>query len=186
MAVPDRERAEAILRSFQLPDGVVRHVRGVERVAASAARLVAAAGIPLDEQLVSSAALLHDIDKVETRGKATHGVVGAARMVSLGHEELAVPIASHPVTALMDEELFPRGWESVIVSVADRHVTQEFLTTDERIDDLQRRYPEHRDDLEQARPRAKALEAELAELADMTVDDLVGQLRAAWAAGADE
>jgi putative nucleotidyltransferase with HDIG domain len=186
MAVPDRERAEAILRSFQLPDGVVRHAHGVERVASAAAHLVAAAGVPLDAQLVSAAALLHDVDKVETRGRGTHGVVGAARMVSLGYQELAVPIASHPVTALLDEELFPRGWESVILSVADRHVSQAFLTTDERIDDLQLRYPQYRDSLEQARPRAHALEAELAELAGITVADLVERLRDAWQATVDE
>lgn len=96
-----------------------------------------------------------------------------------------MPIASHPVTALMDEERFPRGWESVIVSVADRHVTQEFVTTDQRFDDLEARYPQYREDLEQARPRAHALEEELAELADLTVEDLVARLRAAWQEGAE-
>jgi hypothetical protein len=105
-------------------------------------------------------------------------------MVELGYEELAVPIASHPVTALMDEELFPRGWPSVILSVADRHVTQEFVTTDERIDDLVERHPEYREELEAARPRALALESELAEVAGLTVDELVERLRTAW--GADE
>lgn len=96
-----------------------------------------------------------------------------------------MPIASHPVTALMDEERFPRGWESVIVSVADRHVTQEFVTTDQRFDDLEARYPQYRDDLEQARPRAHALEAELAELAGLSVEELVARLRAAWQEGAE-
>lgn len=105
-------------------------------------------------------------------------------MIDLGHEELAMPIASHPVTALLDEERFPRGWPSVVLSVADRHVAQEFLTTDERFDDLARRHPEHRADLEQARPRAHALEAELAEVAGLSVEDLVARLRSAWEAGA--
>jgi len=133
--------------------------------------------------MVEVAALLHDIDKPETRGSLTHGVVAAARMVELGWEELAIPIASHPVTALLDEERYPRGWPSVLLSVADRHVAQEFLTTDERIDDMALRHPDHREGLEQSRRHAHALEAELAEVLGLEVDDLVGRLRAAWEAG---
>jgi hypothetical protein len=105
-------------------------------------------------------------------------------MIELGLEELAIPIASHPVTALLDEQRFPRGWPSVILSVADRHVAQEFVSTDERIDDLALRHPEYRADLERARPRAHALEAELAEVAGLTVESLVARLRGAWEAGA--
>ncbi len=104
-------------------------------------------------------------------------------MVDAGHEELAVPIASHPVTALLDEERYPRGWPSVALSVADRHVAQEFLTTDERIDDMALRHPEYREQLELARRAAHALEAELAEVAGLPVDGLVARLRAAWEAG---
>jgi putative nucleotidyltransferase with HDIG domain len=183
MAVPSVERAEEVLASYALPDGIIRHSRGVARVAAEAARLVDAAGVPIDVDLVEVAALLHDVDKPETRGSLAHGVVAAARMVELGWEELAVPIASHPVTALLDEERYPRGWPSVVVSVADRHVAQEFLTTDERIDDMALRHPDYRDDLEVARRHAHALEAELAEVVGLEVEDLVERLRAAWASG---
>lgn len=124
------------------------------------------------------------MDKPETRGSLTHGVTAAARMVELGWEELAMPIASHPVTALLDEERYPRGWPSVVLSVADRHVAQEFLTTDERIDDMAMRHPDYRDELELSRRQAHALEAELAEVLDLGVEELVARLRAAWEAGA--
>ncbi|HEY7333062.1 MAG TPA: hypothetical protein VH859_08920 [Candidatus Limnocylindria bacterium] len=87
------------------------------------------------------------------------------------------------MTALLDEERYPRGWPSVVVSVADRHVAQEFLTTDERIDDMALRHPDYRDDLEVARRHAHALEAELAEVVGLEVEDLVERLRAAWAGG---
>ncbi len=104
-------------------------------------------------------------------------------MVEAGHEELAIPIASHPVTALFDEERYPRGWASVAVSVADRHVAQEFVTLDERIDDMALRHPEYREQLQLARRPAHALEAELAEVAGLPADELVALLRAAWTAG---
>lgn len=184
MAIPTRERAEELLDSYALPEGIVNHSRGVARVAAEAARLVAAAGVPVDVQLVEVAALLHDVDKLETRRSGgTHGVVGAAWMVEAGHEELAIPIASHPVTALFDEDRYPRGWPSVALAVADRHVAQEFLSIDQRIDEMAARHPEYRAQLDLARRPAHALEAELAEVADLAVDDLVDRLRAAWASG---
>ncbi|MEO7295965.1 MAG: hypothetical protein ABIZ57_07460 [Candidatus Limnocylindria bacterium] len=63
-------------------------------------------------------------------------------------------------------------------------MAQEFLTLDERLDDMKRRHPEHADDIEAARPRAHALEAELAEVVGLTVDELVARLRAAWEQGA--
>ena len=183
MAVPTPERAEQLLASYALPDGVVRHSRGVARVAAEGARLVRSAGIPVDPQLVEIAALLHDVDKLETRRSGTHGVVAASWMVDAGHEELAIPIASHPVTALLDEDRYPRGWPSVVLSVADRHVAQDFLTIDERIDDMALRHPEFREQLELSRRPAHALETELAEVAGLSVDELVERLRAAWEAG---
>jgi putative nucleotidyltransferase with HDIG domain len=183
MAVPSPERAEEILADYNLPDGIVVHSRGVARVAVEATRLVAAAGIPVDAQLVASAALLHDIDKTATRGSLDHGVLGSRWLTEMGHPELALPVASHPVTALLDEDRFPRGWPSVIVSVADRHVAQQFLTTDARIDDLVARHPEYAESLELARRPAQALELELAEVCGIGVPELVDHLRRAWETG---
>jgi putative nucleotidyltransferase with HDIG domain len=185
MAIPDRSTARALLADAGLPDGIVIHSEGVARVAVAAAGLVAEAQIPVDGALVEAAALLHDIDKLEIRRTgAEHGIVGAQRLEALGYEELAMPVASHPITALLDDDRFPIGWPSVLVAVADRHVAQAFMTTDERLDDMMQRYPEHADDIEAARPAAHALEAELAEATGLPVDDLVERLRAAWEAGA--
>jgi hypothetical protein len=131
------------------------------------------------------ASLLHDIDKLDTReGGGLHGQVGAERLAAMGHDELVAPVASHPVTALLDDDRFPRGWPSVLVSVADRHVAGTFMTTDQRIDDLVARYPQHAAELEAARRPAHTLEGEVADAAGLTVDELVTRLRAAWEAGA--
>jgi len=185
VVVPGRDQAQQLLESLDLPDGIVTHSRGVARVAAEAARLVSAAGVPVDVRLIEVAALLHDIDKLETRaGNGVHGQVAAERLAALGYAELMAPVASHPVTCLLDDRCFPRGWPSVIVSVADRHVAQDFMTVDERIDDMKRRHPEYAASLDAARRPAHALEAELADGAGLDPDDLVERLRAAWRAGA--
>jgi putative nucleotidyltransferase with HDIG domain len=184
VAIPTRDEAQAILASFELPAGIVTHSEGVARVATEAARLVARAGVPVALDLVQVAALLHDIDKLETRaGGGVHGQVGAERLTAMGHGELAPAVASHPVTCLLDDARFPRGWPSVLVSVADRHVAGSFLTIDQRIDDLADRYPRHRRELDAARGPARALEAEVADAVGLPVADLVERLRAAWEAG---
>ena len=181
MALPDRETVRRLLAEAQLPDGVRIHSDGVARVAVAAAGLVAESGIPVDGWLVEAAALLHDIDKPEVRRTGgEHGVVAARHLEEAGYPELAMPVASHPVTALLDEDRYPLGWPSVIVAVADRHVAQAFLTVDERLDDMKLRHPEYAASIEAARRPSHALEAELADAAGLSVDDLVNRLRAAW------
>jgi len=185
VAVPDRDTARRLLVDAALPTGIVVHSEGVARVAVAAAGLVAEAQIPIDGALVEAAALLHDIDKVDIRRSGgEHGIVGARRLEALGYPELAMPVASHPITALLDDDRHPIGWPSVLVAVADRHVGQAFMTVDERLDDMQRRHPEHAAEIESARPAAHALEAELAEVTGLGDDELVARLRSAWEAGA--
>ncbi len=185
MAVPDRFTARRLLDEACLPDGIIVHSEGVARVAVAAAALLAEAQIPIGGALVEAAALLHDIDKVEIRRDGgEHGIVGARKLEAAGYEELAMPVASHPVSCLLDDDRFPRGWPSVVVAIADRHVAQEFMTVDERLDDMKLRHPEFAEDIETARQPAQALEAELADVVGMKVADLVARLRGAWEAGA--
>jgi putative nucleotidyltransferase with HDIG domain len=167
MAVPGLDHAREILAGFDLPAGIVVHSEGVRRVAAEAARLVRKAGIPIDVRLVEVAALLHDIDKLQ-----------------MGFSELAIPVASHPLRCLLDAERYPIGWPSVLVSLADKHVGQGFMTIDERLDEMIERYPQHRGEIGSARRPAHALEQELAEAIDLTTDEVLERLQAAWQAGA--
>jgi hypothetical protein len=66
--------------------------------------------------------------------------------------------------------------------VADKHVGQEFMTLDERLDDMISRHPEHRASIEAARRPAHALVAELADAVELDVANLVARLRRAWEA----
>jgi hypothetical protein len=63
-------------------------------------------------------------------------------------------------------------------------VEQEFVTLDERLDDMKVRHPEYADAIEVARRPAHALESELAEVVGLSVEDLVARLRTAWQDGA--
>ena len=181
MALPSRAEAETLLASFDLPDGVVLHARGVSRVAATAARLLASAGVEVDAHLVEVAALLHDIDKVETRRSGEqHGIVGARWLTERGYPELAEAVAAHPITCLLDLARFPASWAARLVSIADRRVDQRFVSIDARIDGMAARYPEYTDELQAARAPAHALEAELVAALASSPATLEGALRAAW------
>ena len=187
MAVPSLAEAEQLLASFDLPDAIVTHSRGVSRVAAEAARLLADAGEEVDPQLVAVAALLHDVDKPQTRGDAgQHGTLAARWMTERGWQELAGPIASHPISCLLDRLRAPQGWAAKAVAVADRHVAQHFVSIDQRIDNQARRYPAFRAELDAARGPARAMEAELAAAAGLSVEALGGRLRRAWEAAGQE
>jgi hypothetical protein len=101
-------------------------------------------------------------------------------LTELGYGELAGPVASHPVSCLLDAQRFPRGWPPILVAIADRRVDQRFVTIDERIDDMGRRYPQYREQLDAARGPAHALEASLAAAAGLSDEELAEKLRAAW------
>jgi len=58
------------------------------------------------------------------------------------------------------------------------------VTIDERLDDMKLRHGEYAEQIEAARRPAHVLEADLAEVVALPVDDLVARLRAAWEAGA--
>jgi putative nucleotidyltransferase with HDIG domain len=181
MALPTPERARQILAELEIPAGIVSHSEGVARVAIEAGRLVAATGTPVDLELLEVAALLHDIDKPQIRrGGGEHGIVGAKLLLVMGYAELAMPIASHPVNCLLNEERFPRGWPSVLLAVADKHVAQEFMTIDERLDGMAARHPEYRSQIDAARRPAHALEHEIAEVVGLTDEALVERLQSAF------
>ena len=187
MALPTRAQAEALLASYELPDAVMAHARGVSQVAAEAARLLAGTGVAVDPQLVEVAALLHDIDKLATRdGGEPHGMVGARWLTELGYPELGAAVASHPVSCLLDPERAPRDWASKLVAIADRRFDQRFVSVDQRIDGMAERYPEYRIELDAARAPAHALEAELARALGLSLTELDGALRAAGNRGAVE
>ena len=182
MAIPDRAAARALLDG--LPDWLVLHSEGVARVGAAAARALAANGVAVDPELVEAAGRLHDIDKLETRSDGRrHGVVAAEQLTALGYGELAGPVAAHPLAALLDPARAPRTWAEICVSLADRRVALTFMSRDERIDDMVRRYPEHAAAIEDARSPARALENQVVSASGLSPTAFDAVLLQAWEDG---
>ena len=180
MAVPDRSTARRLLAADHAPEWLVIHSEGVARVAAEAARALAARGVDVDPDLVEAAGRLHDLDKRETHENGRHGLLAAERLVALGHEELADAVASHPLGCLLDPERAPRSWAAICVSVADRRVGLAFMTTAGRLADMAQRHPAYADRIMAAAAPADALEARLAKAAGLSRRALEARLRSAW------
>ena len=176
MAVPGRVEAARLLLSLDPPPWLLRHSRAVGEVAAWLARRIAERGIAVQRHLVESAALLHDLDKAIPRGDAAralpHGDGSAAWLSAHGYPELARPVASHPVTRLVDGERY-RRWSAFasLESMAQRFASWE------------RRYPDgwSAEERRLARARAERLEADVCSAAGVRPED-VGRLR--WTSAA--
>lgn len=108
------------------------------------------AGLSLDRRLVESAALLHDVDKLERVkpqvDELPHGEGSAAWLASQGYPELGPAIVGHPVTRLADATWFEE-WlasaspEALIVAYADKRAGRRLESMADRFASWKRRYP---------------------------------------------
>src|SRR5665811_372823 len=111
MSVPSRRESAALLLSLEPPAWHLRHARAVAETAGWLAWRAASAGLSLDRRLVESAALLHDVDKLERVKQQIDGLAhaegSAAWLASQGYPELGPAIVGHPVTRLADVRRLP-------------------------------------------------------------------------------
>jgi hypothetical protein len=106
--------------------------------------------LSLDRRLVESAALLHDVDKLEQVKPHVDGLAhaegSAAWLASQGHPELGPVIVGHPVMRLADATWFEE-WlavaspEALIVAYADKRAGQRLESMVDRFASWKRRYP---------------------------------------------
>ena len=99
---------------------------------------------------MESAALLHDVDKLELARPETAGLahaVGSAEWLGRrGYPELGPVIVGHPVTRLADAVWFD-SWmetatpEALIVAYADKRAGQRLESMADRFESWERRYP---------------------------------------------
>ena len=139
-----------MLLSLEPPVWHLRHSRAVAETAGWLALRAVSTGLPLDRRLVESAALLHDVDKLErVRSQVSdlaHAQGSSAWLASQGYPELGPIIVGHPVTRLADAGWFD-GWlaaaspEALIVAYADKRAGQRLESMADRFASWKRRYP---------------------------------------------
>jgi putative nucleotidyltransferase with HDIG domain len=167
MVLPTRGQCFGLLEKYNVPAHIVRHSEAVERVAVFLAKKLNEAGVPVDEALVSRAALLHDIDKLETLepGKAhLHGKISRQILESEGFPDVGKIAERHQLEWVLSKGGFD-GWEEKIVLYADKRVNDgKIVSLGQRFDYLLQRYgveKSAREKILECRPFVESLEKDI-------------------------
>jgi uncharacterized protein len=140
--IPDESEALEFHRRVGSSDQVVSHCKLVAKVSKIIAKGLLEKGQRVDERIIYSAALLHDIGRSETNS-ILHGVAGARIVERFGCDEsIAEIIRRHVGAGISNEEAekygFPKGdyvpktLEQQVVCFADKLVASETIVSLER------------------------------------------------------
>jgi putative nucleotidyltransferase with HDIG domain len=126
--IPSKAECLAMLAfRFAPTDPLIRHAQTVAGLAQGIAARLNAAGHPIDEQLVTACAYLHDIGK----GVNGHAQIGAEMLTNFGYPQIAAIIASH-----MDLEFNAQDGisEKEVLFLADKKISgTRIMALDERL-----------------------------------------------------
>ena len=178
MTIPSRREAARLLASLGPPAWFLAHACAVADTAAWLARRAAANGHRGDAELVATAALLHDVDKLPSvAAPGRHGEGSAAWLAGRGMGALGPVVRDHPVTRLAESGY--ETWaatasiEARIVAYADKRAGQRLESMASRFADWRRRYPSETDTLTTLlAERAERLEREVCALAGVAPDEV--------------
>lgn len=160
---PDAATCRQLLREYKVPDNIVAHSLAVKEVAVKLAQALQGKGISVDQDLIASSALLHDIAKHICLNKdedVHHPEAGAQILRKEGYERVADIVSQHGLDAILNSDL--DSWEAKIVYYADKRVKgDQVVSLDQRLDYLRERYPDSLSVINQTEPLIKELETEL-------------------------
>ena len=123
---PDEQTIRALWERYKTPQKVIDHCRAVADEAMLMARQLSARGCKLDERLVFSAALLHDV----ARAEPNHSAKGAQWISKEGYDKVATVIFAHHE---LNEGAADPITEKTLVFLADKLISGEKrVSLDER------------------------------------------------------
>ncbi|MFH1398888.1 MAG: HD domain-containing protein [Candidatus Woesearchaeota archaeon] len=139
LSIPSHEECYQILRDYQVPDRVVKHVEVVNRIAVFLAQKLREAGVDIDVELVDRASLLHDLDGVMTKGehRGVHGEVAEQILINKGYPQIARIVKNHVYWCINKDGL---SWEEKVVNYADKRGMANVVSMQERLDYFHKRY----------------------------------------------
>ncbi len=118
LRVPNREECYSILKMHDVPENVIRHCTKVSEVAIYILNILNKKGYNFDEDLLSAAALLHDID----RKSINHAKKGEETLKKLGYEHIGNIISTHMDIKVSEKENIT---ENEILYLADKLVKED-------------------------------------------------------------
>lgn len=112
---PNEKKCYQIFSHFHTPEPVIAHCQKVTEVALSLAQQLIEKGYQLNQELVYSAALLHDV----VRYKKRHDLEGYRALLREGYPQVAHVIRYHHQ---LDDDMVDRIDETTVVYLADKYV----------------------------------------------------------------
>lgn len=192
MKIPPREKCFELMDKYGMYDNIKEHCKMVEGVAVFLARELNknrgkckstsrlhsphfvrdyGADVVVDEELVSRAALLHDVGKVEEiEGGDKHDRVGERILKKEGYEELGIFCSKH----FLGREKDLKTWEEKIISYVDKRVLHDkIVDMKARFEDGAVRYPDsYRDGVEEDIARSYEIEKDIFVKIDASPEDI--------------
>ena len=171
--LPTEQECRVLMEEIQvLPASITTHCRAVAVIAQHLARALQSAGIPIDVELVRTAALLHDIARTR---KKDHANIGADLLEHHGFSRLAPIVRAH-MDLEMDED--PAIDEIQTVYLADK------LVIGDRRVNLEERFacqiekfgsaPSVLASILQRKENAKRIQEKVERITDQSIDTITG------------
>jgi len=181
--IPDRASCYCLWDTYAVPEKKRIHLELVARVAEFFAMKLKSIYPTINTSLLVAAALLHDIDKsVEKLPDENHPDAAVRILKKEGMEEVAVLVKTHPLHAILDENISPKTIEEKLLFLADKMVKYEVITVDERFSLWRQEIlpEEGRKQLEKAYPLVKQLEKEICTKIGIMPQDLAKYVHKAY------
>ncbi len=175
--IPTQDEARKLWDEYLLPPVKRNHCQCVARLAVWFARSLHAKNprISVNTHLLEVSALLHDIDKMAPHLPGErHPDTGVRLLRERGMGEVADLVRTHPLHAILDQNLSPKSWEEKILYLSDKMVKHTIITVDERFALWRAEHlpPDAVTELDAAYPKVKSLEHELCSLLHVKPSDI--------------
>jgi molybdenum cofactor cytidylyltransferase len=137
--IPTEAECLALMDEIDLAPTVRNHSLVVQKFALCLADDLAKQGVKVDKNLVSAAALLHDIMKLDAQ--FCHGIEGGEFLRKKGFHEVASVVEKHCLNNLDDPYFVPRTTEEKLLMYADLRVgTGKIVSLSERFKYIKEKY----------------------------------------------
>jgi putative hydrolase of the HAD superfamily len=182
--LPNVETCLAWLAEQGLSMGLWMHIQLVAALAYQMALWLRATGLSVNPLLAHRGGLLHDLAKLSAKRPenhdANHAVLAAQLLTDRGLPELAEIARRHQLGNLIDPTLAPRTWEEKLVNLADKLAEgSRLVTPQERLNDLQQRYPHDQKLILDSASAVQNLLTEVSDQLNLSPDQLLENLRTA-------
>src|SRR3989338_6122058 len=137
MKLPTKRECLDLLKEYRLPQNVIAHSKAVNALSVFLTEKLKKSGINVNADLIDRASLLHDLDKIITLGKKSHGLETEKILKRMGYPELRRTAKKHQFSFVKKLD----SWEEKVINYADKRcVEDKIVTLKERFAYLKRKY----------------------------------------------